>query len=134
MPMYMLDTDTVSFALRGVGNVTIALVQRVPTELWISSITLAELRYGAERRQSNKLHALIDTFTRTVRVAPFDEAAAMRFGQVGATLAESGVPIGQMDTMIAAHALSLGLTLVTNNSKHFGRVSGLRLENWVSSS
>jgi tRNA(fMet)-specific endonuclease VapC len=62
MPMYMLDTDTVSFALRGVGNVTIALVQRVPTELWISSITLAELRYGAERRQSNKLHALIDTF------------------------------------------------------------------------
>jgi tRNA(fMet)-specific endonuclease VapC len=76
--MYMLDTDTVSFALRGVSNVGAALLQRSPSELWISSITLAELRYGAERRQSRKLHGLIDTFTRTVRVAPFDEAAAMR--------------------------------------------------------
>jgi tRNA(fMet)-specific endonuclease VapC len=55
----------------------------------------------------------------------------MRFGQVGTTLAEGGTPIGQMDTMIAAHALSLGFILVTNNSKHFSRVSGLRIENWA---
>ena len=55
----------------------------------------------------------------------------MRFGQVGASLADSGSPIGQMDTMSAAHALSLGLVLVTNNTKHFSRVSGLRIENWA---
>lgn len=129
--VYMLDTDTVSFALRGKGNVVAALLQRAPTELCISSVTLAELRFGADRRGSNKLHALIDLFTHTIGVMPFDVAAAAEFGRIGAALANSGTPIGQMDTMIAAHALSLGLSLVTNNSRHFDRVSGLRVENWT---
>lgn len=127
----MLDTDTVSFALRGVGSVGATLLQRTPTELCISSVTLAELRFGADRRGSQKLHALIDSFTRTVRVVPFDGPAADHFGRIGTLLANHGVPIGQMDTMIAAHAISLELILVTNNTKHFGRVTGLSLENWV---
>lgn len=131
MPAYMLDTDTVSFALRGVGNVGAGLLRRTPADLCISAVTLAELRYGAERRQAPRLHALIASFTRTIRVMPFDDAAATRFGEVGAALAGSGEPIGQLDTMIAAHALSLELVLVTNNTKHFGRVVGLPLENWA---
>ncbi len=128
--LYMLDTDTVSFALRGLGRVGAQLLERAPSEVCISAVTLAELRYGADHRQSKKLHGLIDTFTASVVVMPFDEAAATAFGNTAAELTRAGTPIGELDTMIAAHALSLDLTLVTNNTKHFRRVSRLRIENW----
>jgi tRNA(fMet)-specific endonuclease VapC len=131
MPEYMLDTDTVSFALRGQGEVATRLLERRPSELCISSITLAELRYGAEARRSTKLHRLISTFVEAVTVMSFDESAAGRFGVVAAALARRGAPIGTFDTLIAAHALSLRLTFVTNNLTHFMRVPGLATENWV---
>jgi tRNA(fMet)-specific endonuclease VapC len=126
----MLDTDTVSFALRGQGRVAARLLERRPSQLCISSITLAELRFGAEARRSRKLHGLIGTFVEAVAVALFDQPAAERFAAVAASLARRGEPIGTFDTLIAAHALSLEATLVTNNSRHFGRVVGLRTENW----
>ena len=71
------------------------------------------------------------TFVETVEVVSFDQPAAARFGTVAASLARRGEPIGTFDTLMAAHALSLGLTVVTNNTQHFGRVVGLRTENWV---
>ena len=131
MPQYMLDTDTVSFALRGQGRVAARLLEHRPSQLCISSITLAELRFGAEARRSRKLHRLISTFVEAVAVVPFDERAGDRFAAVAAALARRGEPIGTFDTLMAAHALSLGLTFVTNNAKHFGRVAGLKAENWV---
>jgi len=131
MPQYMLDTDTVSFALRGQGAVAARLLEHRPSQLCISSITLAELRFGAEVRRSRKLHGLISTFVETVAVVPFDQPAADRFPAVAASLARRGEPIGTFDTLMASHALSLGLTFVTNNTKHFGRVVGLKTENWV---
>jgi tRNA(fMet)-specific endonuclease VapC len=131
MPRYMLDTDTVSFALRGHGRVGERLLAHRPSDCCISAMTLAELRYGADLRRSRKLHRLIDTFADTIAPIPFDREGADRFGAVAAALARAGTPIGAFDTAIAAHALSLGLTLVTNNVKHFGRVSGLRVENWT---
>ena len=131
MPQYMLDTDTVSFALRGQGRVAARLLEHRPSQLCISSITLAELRFGAEARRSRKLHRLISTFVEAVAVAPFDQPAADRFAAVAASLARRGEPIGTFDTLMAAHALSLGSTFVTNNTQHFGRVAGLRTENWV---
>ena len=131
MPQYMLDTDTVSFALRGQGQVATRLLEHRPSQLCISSITLAELRFGAEARRSRKLHGLITTFVETVVVVPFDQSAADRFPAVAASLARRGEPIGTFDTLMASHALSLGLTFVTNNTKHFGRVVGLKTENWV---
>ena len=131
MPQYMLDTDTVSFALRGQGRVAAHLLEHRPSQLCISSITLAELRFGAEARRSRKLHRLISTFVEAVAVVPFDEPAADRFAAVAAALARRGEPIGTFDTLMAAHALSLGLTFVTNNAKHFGRIAGLKAENWV---
>jgi tRNA(fMet)-specific endonuclease VapC len=131
MKRYMLDTDTVSFALRGAGNVKSELLARVPSELCISAITLAELRYGASHRKSKKLHGLIDAFTTPISVMPFDEAAAAVFGKTAAELTRAGTPIGQLDTMIASHALSLDLALVTNNIKHFSLVPKLRIENWA---
>jgi len=131
MPEYMLDTDTVSFALRGQGGVATRLLEHRPSELCISSITLAELRYGAEKRRSRKLHRLIGTFVEAIAVMSFDQSAAGRFGAVAAALARRGEPIGTLDTLIAAHALSLRLTCVTNNVRHFTRVPGLETENWA---
>ena len=127
----MLDTDTVSFALRGIGRVTAQMLERRPSQLCISAITVAELRYGAERRQSTKLHARIDTFSSNVAVLPFDESCAARFGALAAELASRGTPIGDFDVLIAAHALAAGAILVTNNTKHFARVRDLTVQNWV---
>ena len=131
MSGYMLDTDTISFALRGYGRVAQNLLRHQPSEIFVSSISLAELRFGAERLRSTRLHRLIDVFMDSVTVLPFDQAAADRFGSVAVILARRGEPIGTFDTQIAAHALSLSLILVTNNTKHFRRVAGLRTENWV---
>jgi tRNA(fMet)-specific endonuclease VapC len=131
MTLFMLDTDMVSFALRGHGNVGVELARRRPSDLCVSAITVAELRFGADRRRSKRIHSAIAEFVSAVQVMPFDAAAADRFGVVGAALAASGVPIGQMDTLIASHALALDATLVTNNRKHFSKVHGLSLDNWT---
>ena len=128
---YMLDTDSVSFALRGHGQVGERIVDHAPSELCVSAITVAELRYGADRRKSAKLHRLIDTFVATVTVAPFDEACAATFGKLANKLVAKGRPIGNFDALIAAHAVAMDVILVTNNEKHFREVDGLKIENWV---
>ena len=128
---YMLDTDIVSYALRGVGDVGERLLAIRPSLVSVSALTVAELRFGAEHRKSKRLHRLIDAFCSGVTVLAFDEEAAARFGTVGAALATRGEPIGQIDTLIAAHALAEDMVLVTNNLKHYSRVPGLRTENWV---
>ena len=127
----MLDTDTVSLALRGQGSVSARVLGHRPSQLCISSVTLAELRFGAEAKASRKLHGVIDTFVESVAVLPFDPAAADRFGPVARALARRAEPIGTFDTLIAAHALSCGLVLVTNNTRHFQRVAGLKMANWA---
>ena len=127
----MLDTDSVSFALRGQGSVGARILEQVPSQLCVSSITVAELRYGAARRKSAKLHHLIDTFTESVAVMSFDEICAAHFGQLANELAENGSPIGEFDALIAAHAIALEVILVTNNTKHFSRVRGLKIVNWA---
>jgi len=131
MPEFMLDTDTVSLALRGRGDVGAHLLARRPSQICISSITLAELRFGADAKVSRALHRLIDAFVLPIDVLPFDRAAADRFGIVAAALNRRGEPIGTFDTLIAAHALACGITLVSNNTKHFKRVAGLKLANWA---
>ena len=131
MPRYMLDTDTVSYALRGQGQVADRLLAHHPSEVCVSSIAVAELRFGAEARRSKKLHGLIDIFLESLDVVPFDQTAADRFGAVAASLARRGEPIGGFDTLMAAHALSLKLTFVTNNLKHFRRVPELKTESWA---
>jgi tRNA(fMet)-specific endonuclease VapC len=131
MPRYMLDADTVSYAIRGEGRIATRLLQHRPSELCMSSITLAELGFGAAAKRSTRLRQAIRTFAREVAVLPFDEGAAEQFAAVAAILARRGEPIGTLDTLVAAHALSAGLTIVTNNTRHFGRVQGLVVENWV---
>jgi tRNA(fMet)-specific endonuclease VapC len=131
MALFMLDTDTVSFALRGIGRVAERLAKHKRSEVCLSAITVAELRFGAEKRRSRKIHQAIDAFLSGVDVLAFDNTAAEKFGSVAAALAAAGVPIGQMDTLMAGHALSLGATLVTNNQRHFLKVSGLNVDNWT---
>jgi tRNA(fMet)-specific endonuclease VapC len=127
----MLDTDSVSFAFREQGGVAERIREHPPSTICISAMTLAELRYGAARRKSKKLHRRIDTFIVEVAVLPFDETCATAYGIIASELAERGSLIGDSDTLIAAHAMALDLTLVTNNVKHFARVKGLRVENWL---
>jgi len=126
----MLDTDIVSFALRGQGQVNARIRENQPSLLCVSAISVAELRFGADHRKSNAIHAKIDAFLGDLEIVPFDEICARHFGTIGSALAGQGTPIGDFDVLIAATALAVQATLVTNNVKHFARVRGLRVENW----
>jgi tRNA(fMet)-specific endonuclease VapC len=100
----------------------------------ISTVTLGELIFGAERSQQVERNlADIEAMVARIEVLTLDNEAACHFGQIRAELYRIGQPIGPYDMMIAGHARSSGLILVTNNTKEFERVSGLRLENWVKS-
>ena len=131
MPRYMLDAGTVSYALRGEGQVVARLLGHQPSELCISAITLAELNFGAEAKRFQRIRRPIRRFVKDVAVVPFDEASAERFAVVAAALSTRGQPIGLYDTLVAAQALALGVTIVTNNTRHFSRVPGLPVENWA---
>lgn len=97
----------------------------------MSSIVVAELRYGADRsKHPRRNHARLDALLAEIRCAAFDEAAARVFGKVRSALEANGTPIGPYDMQIAAHALSLDLRLVTDNVSEFSRVASLEIENW----
>ena len=101
-------------------------------EVGVSSVTVAELRYGAEKssRPEQNLEAL-GRFLLPLEVLVFGEEAAAAYGQVRAGLERAGTPIGPLDTLIAAHAVSVSVTLVTNNTREFRRVPGLEIEDWT---
>ena len=131
--IYMLDTDICIYIIkRKPSSVVNRLEQLKPGELAMSAITFAELVNGAKKskyveanmERLNALGELID-------VRPFDKQAALFYGSVRSSLEKRGEVIGGNDLLIAAHALSLNWTLVTNNEKEFRRVEGLRVENWV---
>ncbi|HEV8342985.1 MAG TPA: type II toxin-antitoxin system VapC family toxin [Candidatus Binatia bacterium] len=101
-------------------------------DVGISTITLAELEYGAARStQPKKNREALEEFISALAVAPFDRQATGAYGNIRAMLERKGLPIGAMDLLIAAHALSLAARLVTNNEREFKRVPGLRVENWI---
>jgi len=103
-------------------------------ETGISAITIAELRTGAAKSlDPDGQQALLDEFLVSFALLPFDALAAYAYGWVRADLEARGKPIGPLDMLIASHALSLGLTLVTNNEREFRRVPGLKVENWLAS-
>lgn len=132
MNQYMLDTNTVSFALRGHAGVDAQLGKLALPQWCISAITASELRYGLERRpEAVKLRRVVEGFLDMVRIEPWDQLAAAQHARVRARLKELGTPIGDFDEMIAGHALSIGAVLVTDNERHFSRVEGLALANWA---
>jgi tRNA(fMet)-specific endonuclease VapC len=130
---YMLDTNICSYVLRSRPD---AVKQRfdeaVPDALGISTVVLAELLYGAARHPSGAaIRREIRDFVSRLDVLPWDEAAAEHYGDLRAELERHGRPLGAMDLMIAAHARSRGATLVSNDVRHFARVEGLLVANWV---
>ena len=132
MLKYLLDTNTVIYTVKNRPREVRQRFTQHANQMAISAVTLGELIYGAEKSsQPERNLADIDSMAARLEVLPFDEAAAKHFGQVRAELANAGTPIGPYDQMIAGHARSLGLILVTNNTREFIRVAGIRLENWV---
>lgn len=131
MTRYLLDTNVVSAALRGAPGIDQRLSVLDAADWCISAITRSELRYGlALKPEALRLARLVEGFLQLATTAPWDEAAAEVHGRLRATLRQRGAPIGDFDEMIAAHALSLGAVLVTDNVRHFAQVPGLVVENW----
>ncbi len=101
-------------------------------EIGVSSVTAAELRHGAEKSsRPGRNHEALGAFLLPLEVLGFGDEAAAAYGRVRAALERAGTPIGPLDTLIAAHAVSLGVTLVTNNVREFSRVAGLEIEDWT---
>ena len=101
-------------------------------DIGISVITLAELEYGAEKSaQPRRNREALKQFILPLEVAAFDAEATTAYGRARTALERRGTPIGAMDLLIAAHAISLGVTLITNNKREFARVPGRRIQNWV---
>ncbi|MDR3239942.1 MAG: type II toxin-antitoxin system VapC family toxin [Clostridiales bacterium] len=128
---YMLDTNICVFMLNQEPGVLHRFQAAMSDGVCISVITLAELEYGVSKsaRKEHNTSALA-AFLALVDVLPFDIPATGEYGQIRATLARAGHVIGSLDMLIAAHAKSENLTLVTNNTREFKRVDGLRLEDW----
>ena len=129
---YLLDTNTASYIIKG----TIASVQRrlakVPMEqLAISAVSEGELRYGvARRRDATGLQTIVSEFLLHLTILPWESEAAQQYGQLRAKLESEGQPMGNLDLMIGAQALALGLILVTNDQA-FRRINKLKLEDWT---
>jgi len=132
MLKYMLDTNIVIYTIKNRPSHVREIFKQHEGQMCISSVSLGELIYGAERSyQTERNLADINSLIARMEVSAFEEHACEHFGQLRAELYKAGQPIGPYDMMIAGHARSMGLILVTNNTKEFERVPGLRLENWV---
>jgi tRNA(fMet)-specific endonuclease VapC len=135
MPRYMLDTDTCSYIMKRSHPTVLKRLQAVPvTDVCMSVITKAELLYGVEvspRRTQDA--AALAAFLPYVEAVDFADDAALHYAKIRADLKKHGTLIGANDLFIAAHARALGLTLVTNNTAEFERVSRLKIENWTRS-
>jgi tRNA(fMet)-specific endonuclease VapC len=127
---FLLDTNTASFAMRGVGDVAHQLEKTPREEVCISTVTEAELWFGVRKRKSKKLENIVRDFLAPLQKVGFSSDAAIIFGKIYSELEGSGKGIGTCDTMIASIALEMNLILVTDNTKHFERVKGLKLDNW----
>jgi tRNA(fMet)-specific endonuclease VapC len=133
MAEYMLDTDISSYIMKRSHEGVLGRLQETPiAAVCISVITKSELLFGVEvsaRRQQDR--AALDEYMRHVEVLDFPDEAALHYAQIRAVLKARGTMIGANDLFIAAHARSLKLTLVTNNTQEFGRVPELHIENWT---
>ena len=129
---YMLDTNICIYAIKKNPQVLKRIQQEQGSGLCISSITLAELEYGAAKSaapERNRLSIMRLLFI--LDILPFGQRAALDYAEIRAELERNGTPIGPLDMLLAGHARSEGLTFVTNNTREFQRVSGLSLDNWT---
>lgn len=129
--MYALDTNSVSYFLKGRGRVAERLLAQPPSNVGLPSVVLYELEYGALRSQAPaELKARLDSLLRFLRVLPFGEGETRAAAAIRAKLEAEGKPIGPLDVLVAATSLEQQAVLVTHNTREFRRVAGLRLEDW----
>ncbi len=130
---YMLDTNVCSYILKNRPlEVKRRFEQTGPGAVCVSAIVLSELYYGAARHQNSLvIRREIDDFINRLEIVPWDLQAADQYGALRASLEKAGTPLGAMDMLIAAHAKSREMILVTNNLREFNRVQGLHAENWI---
>lgn len=129
---FLLDTNIVIYTIKNRPSQVREQFVLHDGRMAISSVTLGELVYGAQRSSQPERNLKdIESLLARIDVLPFDDVAAFHFGQIRADLYARGLPIGPYDMMIAGHARSRGLILVTNNASEFARAPGLRVENWV---
>lgn len=130
--MFLLDTNILSDLIRHPQGVIAAHIAEVgESEIATSIIVASELRYGAERRGSPRLSAQLEAILELLPILPLGDDADAHYGRLRADLERRGTPIGANDMLIAAHALSIGATLVTDNVREFERVEGLAIVNWL---
>ena len=130
---YMLDTNICIYIIKKKPEKVICeLHKHSPNEICISSVTYAELVHGVEKSQAVEKNRLALTMLLSnIAIMDFDVGAANCYGKIRADLEKKGTPIGPLDMMIAGHAMSLGYTVVTNNTREFSRVDKLKIENWA---
>ena len=130
---YMMDTTICIYAIKNKPESVIRkILSQNPEDLCISVVTYAELMHGVEKSQAvEKNRIAMSLFLSAITVLDFDGEAAEAYGQIRAELERKGTPIDPMDLLIAGHARSQGLILVTNNTREFARVTGLRIEDWT---
>ena len=130
---YMLDTNICIYAIKHKPEqVFIRLQEHDPTDICISSVTYAELAHGVEKSKAvEKNRVALALLLANIEIMSFDSLAAESYGKIRSDLEKAGTPIGPLDMMIAGHANALGYTVVTNNTKVFEIVNGLKLENWA---
>ena len=132
MLRYMLDTNICIFTIKNKPQVVREAFNRHHGQLAISTVTLMELIYGAEKSAAPERNlAIVEGFAARLDVLDYDIQGAAHTAQLRAELAKAGTPTGPYDRMMAGHARARGLTLVTNNLREFQRVPGLRVEDWV---
>lgn len=132
MSCYLLDTNILSDLIRQPQGVIAECIARVgESNVCTSIVVAAELRYGARRRNSRRLTRNVDAIIGSIEVLPLGEPADHAYAALRASLEKRGVVIGPNNMLIAAHALSLDHTVVTENNREFSRVPGLRVENWL---
>jgi len=129
----MLDTNICIYLIKRRSEKIIEnLKKHTADEIGISSITFAELQYGVAKSQHKKQNRIaLEEFVLPLEIAPFDEKAAETYGLIRSQLEKTGKPIGSLDTLIGAHALCLGVTLVTNNIREFERIKNLKVVDWT---
>lgn len=131
--MWLLDTNICIYLIKKQPERVVLRLRSLDiSTVGVSSITVAELQYGAAKSNRPEQNALaLAALLAPLDVLAFDDAAAAVYGTVRTGLERAGTPIGSMDLLIAAHALALGRTVVTNNTREFSRVGGLKVENWA---
>jgi tRNA(fMet)-specific endonuclease VapC len=129
---YLLDTNIISDVIRNpAGRIDKKIRMVGEAQVCTSIIVAAELRFGAAKKGSPQLSAKIETLLGILEVLPFESPADSSYALIRTRLEQIGKPIGGNDAFIAAHAIALGYTLVTDNEREFGRIDGLSLENWL---